>query len=97
MAYNSFSFSFDSLVYIGSFNKLTQVLVLGKRLSSVPESRIQNFGRSCEKPSKGALGVELTYFSRSRRCASVKLFTALQNNAIVGCSRPSVPISYSPL
>ena len=50
MACKSFALRVLSSVYIGSFNKLTQVLAVGNRSLSLPASRIANFGTSSLNP-----------------------------------------------
>jgi len=50
IACKSFALRILSSVYIGSFNKLTQVLAVGNRSLSDPASRIANFGTSSLNP-----------------------------------------------
>lgn len=50
MACKSFALRTLSSVYIGNFNKLTQVLAVGSRSLSLPASRIANLGTSSLKP-----------------------------------------------
>jgi len=50
MACKSFALRIFSSVYIGSFNRLTQVLAVGSRSLSLPASRIANFGTSSLNP-----------------------------------------------
>lgn len=50
IACKSFALRILSSVYIGSFNKLTQVLAVGNRSLSLPASRIANFGTSSLNP-----------------------------------------------
>ena len=50
MACKSFVLRILSSVYIGSFNKLTQVLAVGNRSLSLPASRIANLGTSSLNP-----------------------------------------------
>jgi hypothetical protein len=40
--------------------QFTQVDAVGSLVSSAPASRMLNFGTSCEKPSKGGLGHDVT-------------------------------------
>ena len=50
MACKSFALRTLSSAYIGSFNRLTQVLAVGSRSLSLPASRIANFGTSSLNP-----------------------------------------------
>lgn len=83
-AYNNFDLNVLAVEYFGNFRRLTHVLVLGKRSSSLPASRMLKRGLSCEKPSRGARGVEVTYFRTLRRSESSSSFITFQNSWIVG-------------
>ena len=91
--YNNLSLKTFSSLYTGSFSKLTHVLVLGRRVWSVPLSRILNLGVRLPNPSNGARGVLVTNLSTFFLSLSSRFCKTFQNICTQGCSAPSSPMA----